>query len=235
MNTLRRLPVLLALVGAAAFAQTNTIRNTTTAAAMTANQTTIALSSITNVVQGTLLYIDAEAMIVNGNPTSATAVTVRRGASNTAAAGHASGAVVLHGPSNWFNVSDPYGTCTAAATYVTPWINVRTGNQWLCSSVTGSWVPGFGNTSAPAQPTAAVASAAGLVTPSGPLFHITGTAAITGFNLPVGFTAGQVCAIPDGAFTTTNANNIAIASTGVVSKQLCWVYDAVTAKFYPSY
>jgi hypothetical protein len=80
-----------------------------------------------------------------------------------------------------------------------------------------------------------VASAAGLVTPSGPLFHITGTAAITGFNIPVGFTGGSFTVIPDGAFTTTTANNIAIASTAVVSKPLTFTFDAGTAKFYPSY
>jgi hypothetical protein len=114
-------------------------------------------------------------------------------------------------------------------------VNTKTGSEWLCSTVTLSWVPGFGNDVGPAAVTAAVASAAGKITPSGPLFHITGTAAITGFNIPVGFTGGNVCAIPDGIFTTTNANNIAIASTAVVSKTECWTYDTNAAKFYPAY
>ena len=117
------------------------------------------------------------------------------------------------------------------------------GNEYLCSSVTSTVVSGFQNSTfyAPVGPTTAVASAAGLITPSGPLFHVTGTAAITGFNIPVGFnvTAGAnpaFCIIPDGAFTTTNANNIAIASTGVVSKTLCYSYDPNAAKpFFPSY
>ncbi|HEY1533771.1 MAG TPA: hypothetical protein VGF76_07120, partial [Polyangiaceae bacterium] len=97
------------------------------------------------------------------------------------------------------------------------------------------WVPGWGNTDSPARVSAAVASAAGLITPSGPLFHITGTAAITGFNVPVGFQSGGFCAIPDGAFTTTNATNIAIASTAVVNKLLCWTWDDTNSKFVPSY
>ena len=34
---------------------------------------------------------------------------------------------------------------------------------------------------------------------------------------------------------TTNAGNIALASTAVVGKQLCWTYDPTTVKWYPSY
>jgi hypothetical protein len=143
--------------------------------------------------------------------------------------------MVLVGAPNLFNSYDPTGGCTAVNTFVTPWVNTTSGNEWLCSTVTNSWVPGFGNDAALDVPTAAVASAAGLITPSGPLFHVTGTAAITGFNIPVGFAFGSFCVIPDGIFTTTNANNIAIASTAVVSKVDCWQYDPATAKFYPSY
>jgi len=143
--------------------------------------------------------------------------------------------MVLAGNPNWFYGYDPSGSCTASATFVTPWVNVKTGNQWICSTVTTSWVPGWGNSAALDAPTAAVASAAGLITPSGPLFHITGALAITGFNIPVGFAFGSFCVIPDGTFTTTTANNVALASTAVVSKQICWTYDTNTAKFYPSY
>jgi hypothetical protein len=173
-------------------------------------------------------------MVVTG--VSGTTISVIRGAAGTAAVNHISGAIVIIGPRQAFIAYDPDGACTAANTAYTPTINIKNGYQWLCSTVSGvlKWVPGFNNPNPP-EPSAAVASAAGLITPSGPLFHITGTAAITGFNLPVGFQKGVICAIPDGIFTTTNANNIALASTAVVSKTLCWTYDKGTAKFYPSY
>jgi hypothetical protein len=87
----------------------------------------------------------------------------------------------------------------------------------------------------PPGPTAAVASVAGQVTPSGPLFHITGALAITGFLLPVGFTGGSFTVIPDGTFTWTTANNIAIAGTAVVNKALTFWYDTNSSKFVPSY
>jgi len=163
-----------------------------------------------------------------------------RGYNGTVATGHVSGAMVLIGPPEAFVTTDLSGSCTngTGSFRFTPVVNIRNGNQWLCSTVTGKVIPGFGNIADPSQVSTAVASAAGLVTPSGPLFHITGALAITGFNIPVGFdpkVGGMICAIPDAAFTTTAANNIALASTGVISKTLCWTYDGNTAKFYPSY
>jgi len=232
MKSIRAFLVSL-LFCAAAVAQLNTLIKTTLSASVTRDQTSFAVASATGISAGTMLYVDTEAMLVNS--ISGTTVGVRRGHTGTAAVAHLSGAMVLLGAPNLFYAHDPSGSCTAASILVTPWVNVRTGNQWLCSSVSSSWVPGFGNLSIPVSPTAAVASAAGLITPSGPLFHITGTAAITGFNIPLGFTAGQICVVPDGIFTTTTANNIALASTAVVSKTLCWTYDQNTAKFYPSY
>jgi hypothetical protein len=76
---------------------------------------------------------------------------------------------------------------------------------------------------------------AGATLPSGPLFHVTGTNAITDWTIPIGFTGGTFCIIPDGAYTTTATNKIALASTGVVSKVQCWTYEAKLAKFFPSY
>lgn len=122
---------------------------------------------------------------------------------------------------------------TANAAY-TPFINAVTGEQWLYSSVLSAWVPGW-NMPGPFGPTAAVASAAGAVLPTGPLFHVTGTAAITGFTLPVGFTGGSFTVIPDGVFTWTAAGNIALAGTAVVSKALTFTWDSNAAKWYPSY
>jgi hypothetical protein len=234
----------------AAFAQQNTIVQTSLSAAITADQTKFAIASATGVnapsyasgLAGSVLYVvdwgqtKGEAMQVVS--ISSTTVTVKRGTiAGNKAVSHASGAMVLVATNaNWFYSTDPVGSCTTAGTYATPWVNIQNGNQWLCSTITLTWVPGWGNTNAPAAATTAVASAAGLITPSGPLFHVTGTAAITGFNIPLGYNGGGFCIIPDGAFTTTTANNIAIASTGVASKLLCYGYDKAAAKpFFASY
>lgn len=154
-----------------------------------------------------------------------------------------SGAIVIIGQSptlqsqgfGSFGEVDPVGSVTAAAVTTAPFINVTNGNQWL-RSIDGLWVPGFNNASANKGTTAAVASAAGAIIPSGPLFHVTGTAAVTGFTIPVGFSGGSFSIIPDGAFTFTTAGNIALAGTAVVSRVLTFTYDSNAAKpFYPSY
>lgn len=221
----------------------NVMVQTSITAAMTAVQATVSLTSVTSIKNGWVLDIDGEQMAV-GSKWDGTSLTVPVSRYQGKVAGHASGAMVIAGRANWFGTYDPYGDCVSPylvnvpALLSTPYINLKggqTGTEWLCSSITSQWVPGWGNTTVPPQPTAAVASAAGLVTPSGPLFHITGALAITGFNIPVGFYTGSFTVIPDGAFTTTTANNIAIASTGVVSKALTFTYDLKTAKFYPSY
>lgn len=203
----------------------------------------------------TFVYVDQELMgILSQVPGTTLSFNVLRAQQGTRAGSHRAATMVLVGSSSpqfggfsgsgGFQASDPpvNGACTAANTGQSPWINILTSAQWLCSSVTLTWVPGFRNqfSSGAEAVTAAVASAAGLVTPSGPLFHITGALAITGFNIPVGFPAttsggGQFCVIPDAAFTTTTANNIALASTGVINKILCWTWDATNSKFVPTY
>lgn len=76
-------------------------------------------------------------------------------------------------------------------------------------------------------------SSASAITPTGQMFHVTGTTAIATINLPAtGFT-GCIELIPDGIFTTTTAGNIGLASTAVVSKALHECYDGT--KWYPSY
>jgi hypothetical protein len=232
--------------GQVATAQINTLTQTSTAAAVAATDKVVYVTSATNInapspqsgIVASQIYVVApgnqrgELMLVTS--VNGTAISVRRNASG-AATSFPSGSMVLAGNPNWFYGYDPSGGCVAANTLVTPYVNTKTGNEWLCSTVTSSWVPGFGNDAALDVTTAAVASAAGLVTPSGPLFHVTGTAAITGFNIPVGFAFGSFCAIPDGIFTTTATTNIALASTAVVSRVNCWTYDPATAKFYPGY
>lgn len=244
MNTLKRIFLFLLLACAASFAQTNTLIQTSLSAAIGATTQQFSVASVTGLTASlssqTVLYVDKEAMLVNTiGATTTTSLTVQRGYAGTLAAPHVNASVVLAGRPDWFYPNDPTGACTAATTYVTPWVNILTGNPWLCSTVALAWVPGFNNYVRPPGVTAAVASAAGQITPSGPLFHITGTNAITGFTYPIGLGAGQAgstfCVIPDAAFTTTATNNIAIASTAVLNKTICWTWDATNSKYTASY
>lgn len=251
MNKLFCIFSALVLLAGSAFGQTALTQTTLSAAVATGQTVTVA--SATNIAaptpgHGVVLFVNQEAMYVNS--VSGTTIGVFRGYAGTPVQSHVSGARVLVGPIqngvSAFNPvtagvdaqGDPGGACTAANTLYTPFLNIKNGRQWLCSTVTLTWVPGWGNVSQSAAPTAAVASAAGVITPSGPLFHITGALAITGFTIPVGFpvkSGATFCVIPDGTFTTTTASNIALASTAVVNKTLCWTYDTANAKFTPSY
>jgi hypothetical protein len=226
-----------------AFAQGNTLTGTTASAAISLEANQISVASATGLVAasatvaGSLLYVESpgskgEAMRVQS--INGTLITVARGVAGTRRVAHTSGAMILHGPANYFYTTDPQGACTAARTVVTPYVNIANGNQWLCSTITLSWVPGWGNTSRPALPTAAVASVAGATTVSGPLFHITGTNAITGFTLPLGFNGGRFCAIADAIWTWTAAGNIAVlGTTTAANRHHCFVWDPATVKWYP--
>lgn len=239
---------LLAFAGFA-FAQTNTLSQTTVSSAVLATDSILNVASTSAMNAYSLsagtpaseLYVIAvgqprgEVMTV-ASILSSTQVRVNRRGQGGARQGFPTGAVVLIGQPNYFYDYDPSGSCVSGTVFVTPWVNTKSGYQWLCSSVTGTWVPGWNNPAGDAfAPTAAVASAAGAITPSGPLFHVTGTSAITGFTLPAGFVSGSFTVIPDGLWTTTNAGNIALGSTAVVSKPITFTYDPNTAKFYPSY
>lgn len=240
----------ITLIAAFALGQSVPVQVTLSSSITALNQQTVYVSSVSSfptvgsgfansgangVSTEDYLYVDRELMRITAINTTNNSVTVKRAQGGTKSALHGTTALVLEGQPQVFQTADPTGSCTYAATAAEPTINVLTGNQWLCSTVSSTWVAGFVNQYENLAPTTAVASAAGLVTPSGPLFHMTGTAAITGLNLPVGFNQGTICAIPDGAWTTTTANNIANASTAVANKPLCWTYDVNTAKFYPSY
>lgn len=226
----------------------NTLTQTTLAAAVDAGSNIVNVASATGITvaqntTATVIYVDRELMTVLA--VNGTELTVARGADGTPAAGHASGAMVLAGNPTFFFDHDPQGTLStpaggAASPLVTPYVNVMTGAQWLFSSITGTWVPGFQNYSQTPIVTALVASAAGEITPSGPLFHVNGTAAITGFLTPVGCNATTVggskfTIIPDAIFTWTSANNIALAGTAVVNKALTFIWDAVNSKWCPDY
>ena len=231
----RKLSFLFIICVAVAFGQASLTKTTLSSAISTGTNQTIFVASATGITASpvTMLYVDREAMLVLS--ISGTTVKVARGQSGTASVPHVTGSMVLAGTPDQFYTRDPSGACTATATAVTPWVNISTGNQWLCSTITTSWVPGFGNRIAVPQATTAVASVAGATALSGPLFHITGTNQITSWTLPVGQLNSPFCIIPDAAFTTTASNNIAKATTGVLNQTLCYTWDATNSKFVPSY
>jgi hypothetical protein len=209
--------------------------------------TASASSSSTN------LYIDREQMRVTA--VNGTLLTVVRGVNGTAATPHASGAMVLFGPARFFYVMDPgsitmaNGTvsgvaCVVNNVVVSPWLNVRSGAQWLCSSDTLTWVPGWHNQgagSAANVPSAGTeASAAGTNAVLGPVFAISGTNAIVTFTPPVGFDntalgGGCFTVIPKGIFTWTAAGNISVAgTTTAITQNVTFCWNPYTSKWVPS-
>lgn len=258
------LSLVLALAIPSAFGQataSSLILSTTSlsAAVKSTSTTSMTLASSTGVVAtSTVLWIDdgnggnGEAVFVNAVG-SGGQVSVTRGYNGTIASQHLSGSVVIFGAPAAFVSSDPSGSCVAASSY-TPTINIlggsnglKGGNQWICSSISSSWVPGYFNRQRPDGVTTAVASVAGATNPTGPLFHITGNNAITawGSSTTAGLGAGggsatqpygaPFCVIPDGAYTTTATNNIGKATTAVVGRLQCWVFDGTAKVYIPSY
>jgi len=253
MKILKSLPILsLFALSLTVQAQTNTLVSTTLAADSTRNATSFRVTSTTGMnaptsgIPASMLYVIDQGETIGQlvQVVSISGTTVRFSPRGSGANGnaHLSGALILVATSpDWFYTANPSGPCDGVASAVnvpyitTPYLNTNTGQQWLCSSLTHTWVPGWGNRTAPGGVTAAVASAAGAIIPSGPLFHITGTAAITGFTLPLGFVAGTFCAINDGVYTWTTAGNIATAGTTTTAgQQTCFTWDSNAAKWYPN-
>ena len=85
------------------------------------------------------------------------------------------------------------------------------------------------------NPAPTIASAA-TIQPLAPITFISGTTTINTITAPAEFVGGgQITLIPTGLWSTGTSGNIAIATTGVVSKALILSYDATTTKWYPSY
>ena len=122
-------------------------------------------------------------------------------------------------------------------TLVTPLLGTPTSG--VLTNCTGS--PTFTNVkysglvaTTAAAPTIASATT---IAPTAAITIISGTAAIVTITAPTPISAGggTITFIPTGAFTTTNAGNIAIASTAVVGRAITFTYDVTTVKWYPSY
>lgn len=142
------------LLATSASAQ-STIDNTTISGAMTATQTTVTVVSATctgcTVANGTVVYVDAEAMRVISVTATSTIFNVTRGTDGTAASAHNTGAVAWIGPGNRFHASDPVplgnfvgtGACTQASYGgFKPWISFRSGLRWFCDNI--NWDPSSG-------------------------------------------------------------------------------------------
>lgn len=261
----------LVLMGAFAFGQTSLTQTTLAAAitvgtsgaasGITGSYTTqISLASATGVQTAfngqpiTFVYVDQELFgILTLAPGQTTIWNALRAQSGTKASAHASGVMALvetvspqfggFSGSGGFQGTDPAinGNCTAANTNVTPWVNIITGAQWVCSTITNTWAPSWNNPlSNPASwiQAATIASVAGSTPVAGPYFNISGTNAITGFTIPVGFDTtkgGCFTANPTGIWTWTAAGNIATAGTVTAATTpvtFCW--NVVSQKWVPS-
>lgn len=187
------------------------------------------------------LYVDRELMGVISVNTTTKVVQVVRGIEGTQVSDHASGTMVLAGPPSAFQKYDPAGSCTTASTLFTPWVNTVNGAQWLCSTITLTWAPGFNNPLVPIVniPNTAVASATTIL-PTGPLFHLTGTTSVVNVTQPVGCNATaqggcQFTAICDGVCTWSAAGNIAVAAgTVVAGTAITFIWDAKNSKWVPN-
>lgn len=138
-----------------------TIDSTTLTTTMTASQLFVTIGSVTctncTINSNTVIYIDMEAMCVNGSYTSGTTLPITRGCLGTRAAAHVSAAlavntVVWYGPANRFHTSGgdpnaadpPQGFCGPRTQWpFLPWINVNNGREWICDNLNWRYVIPF--------------------------------------------------------------------------------------------
>lgn len=79
-------------------------------------------------------------------------------------------------------------------------------------------------------------ASAATIQPTTPVSFVSGTTTINTITVPPQMVGGgQITLIPTGLWSTGTSGNIALATTGVVSRALILTYDAATAKWYPSY
>lgn len=270
MNIRKIASLLVLLAGLASFTFAQTSLTQTTLATVQngsplASSTTVTLAACTGIIAPVLPGTPASAIYIGGEVegiltwnSSTCSGTVLRGYQGTRQSLHPLGDMVLISvpyqttlgqganpqPNGFFEKDPPLnGACTPSATATTPYLNVLTGAQWLCSATTGTWVPGFNNPLNAVAPgmLSTSASVSGAQPIFGPYFTLSGTSGgITSFTIPVGLNAtasgaGTFCVYPTGAFTTTAGNNIAASSTAVVGKTLCFTWNPATLKFAASY
>ncbi len=128
---------LLAVLVLSVPTQTQTVSaNTTLAGAATATTTTVTVAATTGIsvspTNPVVLWVDLEAMTINGVNTTTKVVNVQRGQYSTVGQSHASGAIVIVSPTRALIAQDPTGTCTRASNQFLPLINTQNGNIWSC-------------------------------------------------------------------------------------------------------
>jgi hypothetical protein len=239
------LTALMAFVSLNLYAQTVLTPTTLSAAVLSGTETNIAVASATGIAApvagvATYLFTDREQMQVVS--VSGTNVRVIRGVNSTRAAQHVSGATVYVGPPAAFRSGTssgnvPTGRCTRTDLQYVPVILVGgdfSGRMYDCLGVTSAGQYVLVSEAGPPVLGSAVASVAGVITPTGTAFVVSGALAITGITLPAGFAPGNsIYIIPSGTFTWTTATNIAIAGTAVVNKTLIFTWSG--SKWIPSY
>jgi hypothetical protein len=238
MKTFRTIVLLLCFGAALANAQT-VLNQTTLAAALPINTSTVRLTSGTGVAapgrNGTnqiVLVIEREAMLVATTPAT-TQPTVYRGQFGTSRAAHPSGATVYVAPvAALARGATPSGSCTRPLLYA-PLIYVPPVGP---GAVTFDCLGGkLVQTNPPVASVGAVVASATTIVPTGTFFTVSGTTAIATITVPAGFGPGNCIGInPTGIFATTTAGNIGlISSASVVGRVLFMCWDGT--KWWPSY
>ena len=246
-NLLRSLAALVAvfvLSAAPLFAQT--ALTTTTLGALldnaSANITVAAATGITAPGTGaTFVYLLIDRELIGVRTINGLVVGGTRGANGTRATAHINGATVTVAPALAVINYLPSGACVRVNLQYVPQIvggtnaqgvngttfdclGVTTAGQWVSTNVTD--VPILGST---------VASPAGVLTPTGTYFKVSGTNAITGITVPAGATPGFTLALEStGIWTWTAAGNILTAGTTTAAgRVLLMIWNG--AKWVPSY
>lgn len=117
---------------------------------------------------------------------------------------------VSSGSTTTFQVNGSSGAFTTAATF----------------DAAGNFKPNFYTSAA----VGSVVASAATITPTGPVFHVSGTTAINTINLPfTGFT-GTIRLIADAGWSTTTAGNIGTAIIAVAGQEYDFTYDG--SKWY---
>jgi hypothetical protein len=258
MKTLNRIFLMLALTASVGFSQVATVSTTLSTAVVAGPVSQFCLASGASVVlpsatqQSSYLVVDAEAVQILSAGYTANCFKVKRGQLGSGASGtHNAGALVWISQaatgtgdssrpfSNGAFISQrPMGPCVASAQYTLPLVIVGSilgGDVITCSGQAGAQIWTSLNPLRFVNVGTVIASAT-TIAPVSYVTHVSGTAAIVNITVPAGFVpGGTFVVIPDGAFTTTNAGNIAIASTAVVSRAITFTYDATANKWFPSY
>lgn len=191
------------------------INATTLSAAIGANDTALLVASATGITAPNnqtgagVTLLYVENEIMGVTAVNGTYVNVTRGLAGTQALAHSASAPVLAGLATDFPKFTP-----AIGAFVT-----KKPNRY-----DGVYAP---------------VAAAATITPSGPIFHVTGHTATSKINAPSSdFVEGQFTVIADDTWTWTSATTPgSLAQAGAVTSAgscVTFVYDAATALWYAS-